>query len=182
MRRSALFLNALILGLAVETIGQERPDFSGTWTATASGDAAGGAGTSSSLGSGWGTSFTLIQDASTLVLKRMVFARADLQPAMTFLFALDGSETENTVMMGRGEQVQVSTTAWDGDKLVITTVYHVQDAGDGRRVTSEVKQTLSLQPQQAGRTVWPPSLVIETVRSGVLGGPPSTARTVYDRN
>ena len=129
-----------------------------------------------------GEGFTLLQDTDTLTLERVFYARNDLQPAMKFRFALDGSETKNTVQMGRGDQVQVSTTAWDGDKLVITTVCHVLDTGDGRKITSKVTQALSLQPPPFGRNAWPPSLVIETVRSGVLGGPSSTTRTVYHRN
>jgi hypothetical protein len=40
-----------------------------------------------------------------------------MQPALTFVYALDGSETKNSVMMGRGIQMQPSKTAWDGDKL-----------------------------------------------------------------
>jgi hypothetical protein len=76
--------------------------------------------------------------------------------------------------------VQVSTTAWESDKLIITTVHTEPDAGDGQTVTCEVTQTLSLVPPQLA--AWPPSLVVETKRCGALGGPPSTTRTVYSRN
>lgn len=44
-------------------MAEEKPDFSGNWTASPPGSAAGGAGTTASLGSGWGDSFTLFQEA-----------------------------------------------------------------------------------------------------------------------
>ncbi len=183
MKRSALLLACFALGiLTIDAIAQERPDFTGTWRVLPTRAAAGDAGTAGSLGSGWGTSFTLHQDADMLTLERVFFARADLQPAMKFHFALDGSKTRNTVLMGRGKQVQVATSAWNGDKLKITTVYHISDAGDGRKSTCEVTQTLSLQPPPFGRSAWPPALIVETMRSGVLGGPSSATRTVYYRN
>ena len=74
-------------------------------------------------------------------------------------------------MMGRGIQVQTSKTAWEADKLVITTTHPFTHPATGQTLTSEVKQTLSL--------VSPTSLLIETTRSGVLGGSSSTTRTVY---
>jgi hypothetical protein len=113
---------------------------------------------------------------------RVFFTRGDLQPPLKYGFALDGSETRNVVLMGRGMQEQVSTAVWEGDKLVITTVYDVPGGEGGGMVLGEVSQTLSLQPPSPGRAAWPPSLVVETVRGGVLGGPPSTTRTVYSRN
>jgi hypothetical protein len=174
MKRSVVLLVMLALGIL--SMAGEKPDFAGTWTVPASRDG------TTSLGSGWGESFTLLQDANTLTLERVFYARNDLQPAMKFRFALDGSETKNTVRMGRGEQVRVSTTSWDGEKLVITTVSHVVDSRNGQKIESKVTQTLSLERPSFGRSAWPPSLVIETVRSGALGGPPSTTRTVYIRN
>jgi hypothetical protein len=176
MRRSTFVLAAFFTGIvATGAAAQERPDFSGAWTVAASPTGPGG-----SLGSGWGASFTLVQYADTLTLERAFYKRADLQPVMKFRYSLNGSETRNTVLMGRGAQVQVSTTGWEGDKLVITTVHTVPDAEDGRTVTCEVTQTLSLRPPRLA--AWPPSLVVETTRCGVLGGPPSTTRTVYARN
>lgn len=183
MRRSALLLAIFVWGIvAIHATAQERPDFTGTWTVPPVSPVAAGTQSTGSLGSGWGAGFTLRQDADTLVLERVFFARADLQPAMKLRFALDGSETRNKVLMGRGEQVQSSTCAWDGVKLVITTLHHVLDAKEGKTITSEVVRTLSLQRPPFGRSAWPPSLVVETVRSGALGGPPSTMRTVYNRN
>ena len=183
--RSIVVLAAFAAGiLLIRAATQERSDFSGVWTRMEqpSGYAPRGSGEAPSLGSGWGKSFTITQDEGILLLERTFFTRADLQPAMRFRYALDGSETRNTVLMGRGEQVQVSTTAWEGDKLVITTVYTDSQVGDAAPIECKVTQALSLQPPSPGRTAWPPSLVVETIRHGVLGGPSSTTRTVYQRN
>lgn len=194
MRREAVLLSvsAVVLFSLIST-AQTKPDFSGRWTSepepaattTAGGGPAGagrgGGGERSSagrggvrsgdMGSGWGSSITITQDASRLTVEYMFFARGDMQPPLKFVYALDGSETKNSVMMGRGIQVQRSKTAWEGDKLVITTVHNFEHAETGQPVTSEVKQALSLES--------PTSLIVETTRSGALGGPPSTTRTIY---
>ena len=163
---------------------QERPDFSGAWTSTSQGRSggAGGGGAMGSLGSGWGSSFTIEQDANLLTITRVFFSRGDLQPPIRYRFAIDGSETRNEIMMGRGMQEQLSTTSWDGDRLVITTLSEVGEGTGEERILSETTHTLSLQPPSAGRAAWPPSLIVETVRGGVLGGSSSTTRTVYSRN
>jgi hypothetical protein len=123
------------------------------------------------MGSGWGPNITIAQTAERMSVEYMFFARGDMQPPLRFVFALDGSETKNSVMMGRGIQTQTSKTAWEGDKLVITTTHSFASPETGRPLTIEVKQTLALES--------PTSLIIETTRGGVLGGPSSTTRTVY---
>jgi hypothetical protein len=182
MKRSTVVLAALATAVLATGAGaQERPDFSGAWTVLAPPTGPGGGGASSGfLGSGWGDSFTVTKHGDSLTIERAFYRRADMQPIMKFRYSLDGSETRNTVLVGRGMQVQVSTTAWEGDKLIITTVHTEPDAGDGLTVTCEVTQTLSLMPPQLA--AWTPSLVVETKRCGALGGPPSTTRTVYSRN
>jgi len=182
---------AAVVLFAASAMAQTRPDFSGRWTseqaATATGggaqaDAArggagergGSGGRSGDMGSGWGSNITITQDAGRLTVEYMFFARGDMQPPLNFVYALDGSETKNSVMMGRGIQTQTSKTAWDGDKLVITTAHTFTHPETGQQMTSEVKQTLSLES--------PKSLIVETTRSGVLGGPPSTTRTVYRKS
>jgi hypothetical protein len=161
------------------------PDFSGRWTvetpAPPAGGAGGGAGGGAprgggrgDMGSGWGSTITIAQDATRLTVEYVFFGRGDLQPPLKFVYALDGSETKNSVMMGRGVQEQTSKTAWDGDKLVITTVHRFTDPTTGKPATEEVKQTLSLES--------PTSLVVETLRGGVLGGPASTTKTTYKKN
>ena len=161
---------------------QEKPNFTGAWTVSEAqaGPAAGGDGPSVTLGSGWGESFTLMQDSSMLTVERVLYRPRDYQPTLKLRYALDGSESRNTFLMGRGMQVQVSTTAWEGDKLVITMVHTVAEAQDGETVECEVTQTLSLQPPP--QAVGESTLVIETTRCGVVGGLPSTTETVYQRN
>jgi len=123
------------------------------------------------MGSGWGSPITITQDGNRLTVEYAFFARGDMQPPLRFAYALDGSETKNSVMMGRGIQVQLSKVAWDNDKLVITTVHTLADPASGKPASATVTQTLSLES--------PTTLVVETVRSAVLGGPQTTARTVY---
>lgn len=155
---------------------QTPPDFSGRWTADP--EPARGApppaGTQPAprgdMGSGWGSTITIAQQAQ-LVVEYSFFGRGDMQAPLKFVYALDGSETRNNVMMGRGIELQVSRTAWDGQTLGITTVHTFTDASTGKSVTMEVKRRLTLES--------PTSLVVEVTRGGVLGGKPSTTRTVY---
>jgi hypothetical protein len=179
--RSAPTLGVALLAavaLAGEARAQPHPDFSGHWTLDTPFARGRGAATPGP-GSGWGAGFTIFQGADTLLVERMFFAPPDLQPPMRFRYALSGSETENQVLMGRGIQRQRSTVVWERDALVITTTYHDPVADRGRGVTSRVRYTLSLEP--AGRDAHPPLLVIETRREGVLGGGPTTVRSVYVR-
>jgi hypothetical protein len=126
------------------------------------------------MGSGWGSTITITQDASRLTVEYAFFARGDMQPPLKFVYALDGSETKSSVMMGRGIQTQTSKTAWEGDKLVIITRHSFENPANGQPMEIEVKQTLSLES--------PTSLIVETTRSGVLGGPPSMTRTIYRKS
>jgi hypothetical protein len=123
------------------------------------------------MGSGWGSTITIAQDAAKLTVEYAFFGRGDMQPPLKFVYALDGSETRNSVMMGRGIQQSASTAAWQGDKLVITTTHTFPDPDSGKPTGTEVKQVLSLES--------PTSLVVETTRAGVRNGPASTTRTVY---
>ena len=170
----------IVLALAVfppPAPAQKRPDFSGAWKAVqeppVSQSERRGA-----LGSGWGDEFFVKQDEQRLTIERAFFTPGDLQPVMRFRYALDGSETSNAVMMGRGVQEDFSTASWDGDKLVIRSASTV-DPGDGQSLKVVVTRTLSLRP--AALPAWEPSLVVETKRSTVRDGLPSTTRTVYAR-
>ena len=142
---------------------QANPDFSGRWTTDPKPD----------LGSGWGSTITVTQDPRQLSVEYAFFTRGDMQPPMKFTYALDGSESRNTVMMGRGMQEERSKTAWDGQTLVITTAYAYKDPASGKPQTIDVVRKLSFESQDA--------LVVETTRGGALGGPPSTTRVVYRR-
>jgi len=162
---------------------QGRADFSGRWTSEppaavpsardAAAERARPADRTVDLGSGWGRTITIAQDNRSLTVEWPYFSSYDLQPPLRFVYALDGSETVNTIMLGRGMQRQRSRSEWVGSSLVITTTHSFTDPASGRPVDSEVRQTLALES--------PTSLVVETVRSGALGGPPSTTRTVYTK-
>ena len=182
-RKTTIVLTLCAAGiLASGMSAQEYPNFTGTWTVAGvpAGISAGGEGPQAPLGSGWGDSFTLIHDPATLTVERVLYRPRDYQPTMRLRYALDGAESRNTLMMGRGMQVQVATAAWESDKLVITMVQDVPDVEERGTVTCKVRQILSLEPPR--QAVGEPSLVVETSRCGVLGGLPSTTRTVYDRN
>jgi len=179
---------ATVVGVAASVLcaanvtAQTRPDFSGRWTseperatpAPRGGGRGGGAARAGDMGSGWGPTITVAHDAKRLSVEYLFFARGDMQPPLKFVYALDGSESKNSVMMGRGIQVQTSKTTWDGDKLIITTVHTFENPADSQPMKIEVKQTLALES--------PTALIVETTRSSVLGGPPSTTRTAYRKN
>ena len=175
--------------LAASAAAQEKPNFAGRWTiqqepAAAPGRAgeagraggggtAGGRGRSGDMGSGWGSTITITQEPNRLTVEYMFFGRGDMQPPIKFVYALDGSETSNRVMMGRGIQAEKSKVAWEGNKLVITTTHTFANPADGQPMTTEVRRTLSLEEAL---------LKVETLRAAVLGGPPNTVTTVYVRS
>jgi hypothetical protein len=163
---------------------QSRPDFSGRWTAEpgtsplSSGGPAGrpdqGRLAVGDMGSGWGAEFTITQDGDKLIVESVVFNRYDAaeQPRMTF--ALDGSETRNTVMISHTAQVRVSRASWDGQSLRITTLYPGIDPDSAKPITTEVAHRLTLET--------PSTLIVEVSRGAVLGGKATATRTVYRKN
>lgn len=184
-----LFAAVVVTSATTFTAAQSKPDFSGRWTtdpdpaAAATAPAAparAGApppgagqrgGRAGDMGSGWGSTITITQDAARLVVEYAFFGRGDMQPPLKFVYALDGSETRNSVMMGRGIQQSASTAAWQGNTLVITTIHAFPDPDTGKPTGIEVKQVLALES--------PTSLVVETTRPAVRDGPLSKTRTVY---
>lgn len=173
----ALALSAIVAGAGA----QQRPDFSGEWTikpddpvaapAAGRGGRGGSGARPGDMGSGWGSPITITQDANRLRVEYAFFTRGDLQPPLRYDFALDGSETTNTIKMGRGMQPQRSRVAWSEGTLVITTLHHFDNPQTGAPGTAEVRQALSLES--------PGSLLVETTRVGVLGGPTTATKTVY---
>lgn len=160
----------------------QMPDFSGTWTldtppiattpavpgtpaaAAAPGD----------MGSGWGSTITIAQTAQRLTVEYAFFSRYDLQQPLRFVYALDGSDARNVVTMGRGEQIEVSRARWEGAALIITTAHHVAGHGASKPFIAEVTRKLTLES--------PSTLVVEVSRGGVLGGAPSTTRSIYRKS
>jgi hypothetical protein len=158
---------------------QPPADFSGRWTLEAPAIAMTPAvpGTPAAtaapgdMGSGWGSTITIAQDATRLIVEYSVFSRYDLQPPLTFTYPLDGSVGRNTVNVGRGEQTESSRAQWQGQALTIVTMFQVTDRGAKQPFTAELTRKLWLES--------PTTLVVEVTRAGVLGGPASTTRSVY---
>lgn len=159
------------------------PDFTGTWStsvvSTAPPTGRGAPPPIHTLGSGWGNQISIIQDEKQLKVERKFFKPREFQPLVNYRFALDGSEMENAITMGRTERPPTSTTKWDGERLVILTKYQFQNPKNEEWQTSELTQTIWIQPAKG--TPWENSMVVETRRSGALGGPAATNRTVYTR-
>jgi hypothetical protein len=159
---------------------QPAPDFSGQWSVEAA-SAAPPVTTPGKppvpargdMGSGWGPILTITQDAKRLVVEYVVFSRYDLQPPLRLVYALDGSETVNAVMLSHTTQERRSRTAWLNQTLEITTQYPGIHPESGKAFTTEVVQRLRLES--------PDLLVVEVTRA-TAGAPPSSTRTVYRRN
>jgi hypothetical protein len=158
--------------LVTTLLAQEHPNFAGQWIVAAANEPGNRGPARGDMGSGWGSPITITQDAARLTVEYAFFSRGDMQPPLKFVFALDGTETKNTVMMGNGIQAQLSKTGWDGNKLVITTIHSFRNPENGQPMTSEVRQTLTLESD---------TLIVETTRSGVLGGASSTTRSTYNK-
>jgi hypothetical protein len=179
MPRTSLVTLCLAAVLPTMLAGQPPPDFSGRWTLDAPQIAStpavpgtpAAAAAPGDMGSGWGSPITIAQDAKQLRVEYTVFSRYDLQPPLTFTYPLDGSEGRNTVMMGRGEQLESSRARWDGQTLIITTTFQIAERGAGKPVTAELTRRLRLES--------PGTLIVDVSRAGVLGGPASTTRSVY---
>jgi hypothetical protein len=168
--------------LALLFTAQPPADFAGRWTleapAVATTPAVPGtpaaAAAPGDMGSGWGSTITIAQDANRLMVEYVFFSRYDLQPPLKFTYPLDGSVGRNAVVMGRGEQVESSKARWEGQALIITTTFDVVDSRAGQSFTADVTRKLSLES--------PTTLIVEVTRAGVLGGPPSTTRSVYRKS
>ena len=185
MTRITIGVSLLCAALLAPRAGaQSRPDFSGVWVVPAasvaaptSGDPRAPAGggnaafTVGDMGSGWGSPQTIAQRGDRLVLEYEFYAPYDLQPPLSFTYALDGSETRNEVAVGRAMQEQRSKTAWVGNTLVIITLHRFTNPADGRVMTAEVRHALTRQA--------PASLLVEVTRVGVLGGPTTSGRYAY---
>ena len=160
---------ALLLLAGSPLPAQQRPNFSGRWVAEAEPARSGATGTA---GSGWGASVTITQDASHVTVESAYFSRYDLQPPLRFVYALDGSESRNAMMVGNGTVEEVARVDWDGSTMLIKAL-HTTPHPTELRQTLRVEVTRRLALDASG------SLVIETARAGVLGGQASTARAVY---
>ncbi len=163
---------------------QTRPDFSGRWaiesaaaplsTGAPAGRPDQGRLAVGDMGSGWGAQLTITQDGEQMIVEPAVFSRYDAAEQPRMVFALDGTESRNAVMLSHTTQVRVSKAAWDGRSLRITTQYPGMDPDSGKPITTEVVHRLSLES--------PATLVVEVTRGAALGGKATTTRTVYRKS
>ena len=178
LRSSSVII--LITALAASAAAQALPDFSGKWTLDAPAIATTAAvpGTPAAaarpgdMGSGWGATITIAQDAQKLSVEYEYFSRYDIQPPLKFIYPLN-AEGRNVVNLGRGDQVETAKARWDGRTLIITTTSRVTDRGMAQPFTMEVTRKLSLEA--------PTTLVVEVTRAGVLGGAATTTRSIYKK-
>jgi hypothetical protein len=165
---------ASIILLAAIVSAQTPPDFSGRWILAPEPASPGGRAAATGVGSGWGSDITVTQDAATLTIEYARFARGDMQPPAKFVYRLDGSDSKNTINLGRGPQEQTSRAAWDSGKLVIRTQHAFKPSRDSGVVTSETVHVLTLES--------PALLVIETTHGAVMGGQASVSKSIYKKN
>jgi hypothetical protein len=184
--RPALLTALAVVPCLVASATQSRPDFSGVWIADVPvAPAANAPGVPAAvpqrpdtgplsrgdMGAGWGSPLAITQSEEQLVVEVRLFTSYDLQPQPRFVYALDGSESRNTFMPGHASQVRTSRAAWEGQTLRIVTRYPGVDPATGKPFSTEVTSRLSLRS--------PSELVIESTRSGVLGGATTAGSTTY---
>jgi arylsulfatase len=131
------------------------------------------------LGSGWGNQISIKHTANQLEVERVVFIPREIQQLVRYHFALDGSTSENNILMGRTGKPIVSTSIWKDNRLIITSLFPFQDSKTGQWLSSKITQTLWLEAPRG--TPWEATLIVETTRDGLLGGLTSTNRTVYTK-
>ena len=162
-------------GLAVVIVGmlsgglaaQERPDFSGTWTAAP--DPAATGTSARPAAAAFGQQFSIDHKGQTLTLTR-AFAGS---PA-TIHYVLDGSETTSR-MPGRlcePDSGALWTAAWDGPAIALTMVGAVTP--NGKPVKMDVKGTLRLESADALR--------VEVTARTAGQSAPRTTSTLYARS
>lgn len=161
----------------------ENPDFSGTWSTTVLHRVSvinrENEPLVPTLGSGWGDKISIKHLPNQLEVERVVFAPREIQQLVRYRFSMDGSKSENNILMGRTGKPIVSTSSWAANRLIIISSYPFQDSKSGQWQYSKVTQTLWLEP--ARRTPWESTLIVETTREGLFGGLSSTNRTVYTK-
>ena len=117
MKRLA-FITLVLLTVALEFVSakHQRPNFSGHWSMNPPGQVG--------LATNFvAREFTATQDDKTLTLVRTTSPAVADQPGVKFVFKLDGSPSSN-ILNNSGRVIpMVSTTKWDGKKLIIVSAY-----------------------------------------------------------
>jgi hypothetical protein len=121
-------------------------------------------------GWGWNSPVTITQRADSLVVEYVFFSAYDLQPPVRLAYALDGTESRNTLMIGHASVTQRARVQRRDNGIVIVATWPTPAGVDA--TPAEIRQTLSL--DATGR------LVVETSRAAGAGKN-DTARTIYRR-
>jgi hypothetical protein len=161
------FFVAVVLFLAVlPAAAQQRPDFSGTWTAVKDAPA----NLSAAPGPVFGQTFGLKHDGNTLTIVRTI---REQRHAVEYV--LDGREVRSRVPapLCMGQVQSIETGAWDGEAIAMTIVGS-QPAGAAEPVKRNVRRTFRLQA--------PDTLVVEGTMSAGADAPPKPVGTVYKRS
>ena len=160
--RSVVMIMRTAAAVLVGPAAAQTPSFAGRWVLAPeppSRTQSGGRLTPSAPGTLWGSDVTLAQDATTLTVEYARFARSDMQPPTKLVYRLDGSESRNTVNIGRGPQEQVSRAKWDGDRLIITTLHRFTTSAAGvtpaRHQRAPDDRATSARPQDAQDSAGP---------------------------
>lgn len=132
-----------------------------------------------SLGSGWGDKISIMHTADYIDVERVVFTARESQPLIHYRYGLNGSKSENNINVGRSLKPNVSSTVKMDNRYIITTLIPYQNPRNGVWGKYQLIRTIWL--QEPVNPPWEPTLVVETYREGVLGGLPSTNRTVYTK-
>jgi hypothetical protein len=113
---------AVIAAFATTVSGRQRPDFSGTWSATTEAPKS----VAAAPGAIMGQRFALRQDGN-----RLVVSRAVQDDVLEVTFPLDGSRVSYNARARscEGDREITETVAWEGDALVITVVRQVPPGG-----------------------------------------------------
>jgi hypothetical protein len=155
MRRALRALTTLVVlflfgGIAA---AQSKPNFAGKWTNT----------DPNAAGTMTPTSMTIVQDAKTITLTT-VGQMGEIQT----VFNLDGTEAKSPIDVQGTTIDRVTKAAWDGSKLVLTTVASFQGQ------SFETKQSLTLGADG--------TLTVDATRPDFQGGgAPVTSKTVYKK-
>ena len=174
-------LIAVMIAALPAIASAQTTDFSGKWTLDAPAIATtaavpgtpAAAARSGDMGSGWGPTITIAQDAQKLTVEYEFFSRYDIQPPLKYIYPLNGSEGKNIINLGRGDQTEVSKARWDGRTLIITTTSSVNERG-AKPFTIEVTRKMSLES--------PTVMTVEVTRAGALGGAATTTKSTYKKS
>ena len=153
MRRTFNISTAVVLLLTTVGLAQAKPDFTGKWTLTSPDAASAGMNP---------TSLAVTQDAKTITL----VANTQVGEIKTVV-NLDGTPARSPIEIQGMSIDRTTKSAWDGNKLVLTTV------SDFQGQTFETKQVWSL----ANGT-----LTIDSTRPDFQGGGgPVTEKLTYKK-